>query len=385
MRKNDLLKLINDDDLGLLDMKPKNAPAITVDERLIVSFLEVNNFIRENKREPQSGGDLREHQLASRLKSLREEKDKIKILLDFDEYDLLSIEKKEIKSVNDIFNDDDLGVLDSTDEGLFKLTNVLMHKERESPDYIARRRPCKDFDKYEPFFVECQKNLKNGLLTLKKLEKHKQLREGSFFVLGGVLGLIEKTGRLEINEQDKINGRLHVVFENGTESNMLLQSLIKSLQDYNGWLISGNNSLLEYITPEKDSHTGFIYILKSLSGDPKVQSLSNLFKIGFSTIPVEDRIKSAAEEATFLMAPVKIVTTFECYNFNPQKLEQLLHNFFGSSCLNIDIFDSNNKRYTPREWFIAPLDVIEEAIRLIISGGIVNYRYDLLNEKITLK
>lgn len=385
MKKEDLLKLIDDDDLGLLDVRPKNATAVTADERFIASFLEINNFMQENGREPQSGAGLREHQLASRLKSLREEKDKAKILLDFDEYNLLKVEKKEIKSINDIFNDDDLGVLDSTDENLFKLNNVSEQKERESADYIARRKPCKDFNKYEPLFIECQNNLKSGIFKLKKLEKHRQLREGSFFVLGGILGMIEKMGELEINEQKKLNGRLHIIFENGTESNMLLQSLIKSMQDYNGWLVSENTSSLEYVTPEKDSHTGFIYILKSLSSDPKIQSLSNLFKIGFSSIPVGDRIKSATEEATFLMAPVKIVTTFECYNFNPQKLEQLLHNFFGSSCLNIDIFDANNKRYIPREWFIAPLEVIEEAVKLIIDGGIVNYKYDMEQKKIVLR
>lgn len=385
MKKEDLLNLINDDDLGLLTIKSKNAFAITADERLIASFLEINNFIQENKREPQPGDGPQEHQLASRLKSIREEKNKAKILLDFDEYNLLNVEKKEIKSIKDIFDDDELGVLDSIDKNLFNLNNVPKQKEREIADFIARRKPCKDFDKYEHLFVECQKNLKEGCLKLEKLQKHRQLREGSLFVLGGILGLVEKTYQLEINEQKKLNGRLRVIFENGTESNMLLQSLIKSLQDYNGWIISEHNSALEYILNAKDSHTGYIYILKSLSKDPKIQSLSNLFKIGFSATPVEDRIKNVMEDPTFLMAPVRIVTTFECYNFNPQKLEQLLHNFFGSSCLNIDIFDANNKRFTPREWFIAPLNVIEDAIKLIINGGIVNYRYDLLNQKIVLR
>jgi hypothetical protein len=61
---------------------------------------------------------------------------------------------------------------------------------------------------------------------------------------------------------------------------------------------------------------------------------------------------------------------------NPQKLERLLHRFFSGSCLNIDITDKNQNRYTPKEWFIAPIDVIEKAIHLMISGEIVNYRFD---------
>jgi len=385
MKKEDLLKLIDDDDLGLLDMRPKNAPAVTADERLVASFLEINNFIQEHKREPQSGAGLREHQLASRLKSLREEKDKAKILLVFDEYNLLNVEKREIKSIKDIFEDDDMGVLSGTDEDLFKLRNVTEQKNKESADFIARRKPCKDFKKYESLFSECQNSLRNGHLKLKKLEDHRQLHKGSFFVSGGVLGLIEETGQVEFDDKKRLDSRLHVIFENGTESNMFLQSLRKSLQDHDGWIVSEKNSSLEYISPEKDTHTGFIYVLKSLSDDEKIKNIQNLFKIGFSAMPIEDRIKKATEDPTFLMAPVKIVMTFECYNFNPQKLEQLLHSFFGSSCINIDIFDANNKRYAPREWFIAPLDVIEEAIKLIIDGGIVNYKYDSEQEKIILK
>ena len=82
------------------------------------------------------------------------------------------------------------------------------------------------------------------------------------------------------------------------------------------------------------------------------------------------------------MADVHIVMAYKCYNMNPQKLEQLLHNFFGSSCLNIDIFDKNGTRHTPREWFIAPLDIIEQVIHMIISGEIVGYRYNSGAEEI---
>ena len=67
---------------------------------------------------------------------------------------------------------------------------------------------------------------------------------------------------------------------------------------------------------------------------------------------------------------------------NPQKLEQLLHNFFGNSCLDIDIFDKDGKRCTPREWFVAPLSVIEQAIHMIINGDIVSYKYDAEKQEI---
>ena len=57
-------------------------------------------------------------------------------------------------------------------------------------------------------------------------------------------------------------------------------------------------------------------------------------------------------------------------------MELLLHRFFSKVCLDIEIRDSEGKRYEPRKWFTAPLAVIEETIRLLISGDIVNSYYD---------
>lgn len=385
MKRDDLLVLISDDDLGLLTIKPNKTSQVTTDERLIASFLEINNFFQNSKREPELGSGLQEHQLASRLKSIREDKSKITKLLDYDEYNLLSVEIKKISTIKDIFSDDEFKILDNSDDTLFQLENLSKQTERSSADYISRRKPCKDFDKYKNVFIDSQNKLKSGIYKLKKLEKHNELKEKSLFVLGGVLGLIVKTYKLTINNQKKLNGRLRIIFENGTESNMLLQSLIKSLQDYNGWLVFESSSIRSSEVNQNDTHTGFIYILKSLSDDPKIRSIKNLYKIGYSTIPVEERIKNASTEPAYLMAPVKIITTFECFNFNPQKLEQLLHNFFGSSCLNVDVFGNNNNRYIPREWFIAPLIIIEETIELIINGGIVSYKYNSAEQVIVLR
>jgi len=389
MKKEDLLNLINDDDLGLLSVKPNNSTAVSADERLIASFLEINNFVRENKKEPEINNDLREHQLAFRLESIRKDKNKSKILLNFDEYNLLNVENKEIKNIKDIFIDDDLGILSSIDENLFRINNVPGYKERSSAYYIARRKLCENFKEYEPLFQKCQADLATGKRILQKFTSEKQVVENKFFVLNGVLLFIESIGKTYINKFGRVDGRQRCIFENGTESEMLFRSLVERLYE-NGRAVSENSDNLDLLNnfnviTNNDNKTGFLYILKSLSDNPKIKSLENLYKIGFSTIPVEDRIKNASEEATFLMAPVAIITTFDCYNFNPQKMEQLLHNFFGASCLNLDIFDSNNRRHTPREWFIAPLNIIEKTIKLIISGGIVNYKYDTKKQEIVLR
>ena len=184
------------------------------------------------------------------------------------------------------------------------------------------------------------------------------------------------------------DGRTRCIFENGTESNMLKRSVEKILYA-NGKVVSENadktnEEFLEKFSNinEEDEAAGFIYILKSKSDKQEIKEINNLFKIGFSKVSVEERIKNATQEPTYLMADVRIVMAYKCYNMNPHKLEQLLHGFFGRSCLNIDVFDLNGNRHTPREWFIAPLDVIEQAIQFIIAGAIVKYKYDDVNEKI---
>jgi len=136
---------------------------------------------------------------------------------------------------------------------------------------------------------------------------------------------------------------------------------------------------------DEDKESGFIYILKSKSDKSEIKGIKHLYKIGFSTTTVEERIKNAAQEPTYLMAEVRIIMTYKCFNMNTHKLELLLHNFFGSSCLNVDVFDALGNRHTPREWFIAPLDIIEQAVQLIISGDIVKYRYDGEKEEILIR
>ena len=70
---------------------------------------------------------------------------------------------------------------------------------------------------------------------------------------------------------------------------------------------------------------------------------------------------------------------------NTQKFEQLLHNFFGASCLNIDIWDEKLHRKMPQEWFVVPLPIIDQAVEMIITGEIIHYKYDNEMEVIILR
>jgi len=385
MDKNDLLKLIADDDLGILNLEPKKNK-ISSDDRLLSSFQEINNFVTENSNEPKAGGDINEHQLNARLKSIREDKEAIQALSAFDEHGLFKGEIKEIKSLNDIFADDNLGIFDNNDENnIFNLKHI--PKERAEADFIAKRKPCKNFADFEEKFIKCHQEIKDNKRKLLPFHRDYEMEKGMFFVLKGMLVYLAEVGKKIKDDRGKWDTRLRAIFENGTESNLLLRSLGKALfKDGRRVSKSSENYLNDfYNVTSEDQETGYIYVVKSLSDKQEIKSIKNLYKIGFSKIPVEERLKNASLEPTYLMATVEIVISFKCFNMNPQKFEQLLHQFFGSACLNMDVFDNEGRRHSPREWFIAPLRIIEQAIDLIINGKIVNCKYSPEKEEIIFK
>jgi hypothetical protein len=384
------------DQFDILNVKPKVSSARNADERLLASFGEVNDFFAKYNKEPQPNpGNISEFQLYSRLKSIRADIEKMQSLEEQDIHGLLNFEVKKINSIDDIFNDDAFDLLDD-DSDLFDFKHTPKDYERTATDFVARRKPCKDFDKYEILFKDIQKDLSDGKRKLVDF-KEDNLREGDFYVHNGVLMLLEN---INITQEEQTyssgkrlrkDGRTRCVFENGTESNMLYRSAAKILYA-NGKVVTQNmdkvnENFIERFSniTDEDAAAGYIYVLRSKSKDERIIAIDNLYKIGYSKVEVEERIKNAKKDPTYLMAPVKIITSWKCYNMNPQKLEQLLHNFFGKSCLNIDVFDEKKRRHTPREWFIAPIDVIEQAIELIISGEVVKYSYDAENMVITQK
>lgn len=376
-----LKEIFESDPFGLLNIKPSSSPARNEDERLVASFQEINDFYEKNKREPEPGNSIQEHKLYSRLKSMRENENKMMALEPEDKYGLLKVEKKEIKFLEDVLGDDALGILDSDAESIFTLKHV--SKETTMPDYVARRKPCKDFENFEHLFKACQADLSSGKRKIWPFAKEQQIAKGYFFVLKGILLYIAEVSQRE-NVKGKTNARLRCIFENGTESDMLLRSLSAELYkdgrrvtEHVDKLLDGFNNI-----SEEDEETGYIYILKSQSEKHEIKSIDNLYKVGFSRVPVEERIKNASQQPTYLMAPVSVITAYKCYNMNPQKLEQLLHTFFGKSCLNVDVYDNEGKRHTPREWFIAPLPIIEQAIYFILNGEIVNYQYNSEKQEI---
>ncbi len=388
-------EIFNNDPFGLLHVQPKVSNAKTADERLSASFEEINEFVASQGREPEPNpSNISEYQLYSRLKSLREDPGKMAALDQQDKYELFKVAKKEINSIDDIFNDDLLGIFeDGEAQSLFEFKHTPREIARAEADFVARRKPCKKFGDYEEGFKRVHQDLREGKRKL--IPFHLELlRENHYYVHNGVLLYLKsvkwekQVQHFESGVHNRPDGRTEVIFENGTQSNMMFQSLYKALH-FQGKAVtmSAQEELDEFsenfnAITEKDTEAGYIYILSSKSRDAKIREIRNLYKIGYSTTPVANRIKNAAKEPTYLMAEVHIEAEYQTFNMNTQRFEQLLHNFFGASCLNVDIYDDNLQRHMPQEWFIVPLPVIDQAIDLIITGRIIHYKYDVQRELI---
>lgn len=382
--KAELDQILKEDPLGLL--KVSTSKPITADQRLKDSFEEINDFIDQNKREPEQSNDINERRLFSRLLALRKDFDKANILKDFDKHDLLK-NVKEIKTVEDILKNDVLGLIGDHPEDIFNLKNL--PKKKTPTDFVARRKPCKNFHKYEDNFKKIQSDIRSGkrkLITFR--DNH--LKEGRYYVLDGILLFLERIGDPNIKEfNDKTAGkrkrfdpRIRCIFENGLESNMYLRSLQKEIYNNGNTVIETNEESLEIfnqnlgVITENDKATGYIYILSSLSDDPRIQNVKDLYKIGYCTTAVEERVKNADKDTTFLMAPIKIVSTYKVYNVSPKKFEDIIHDFFKERCLEIKVTDNSRLDRKPKEWYVVPLQIIEQVIQLIINNEISNYRFN---------
>ena len=388
--KLELEKILKEDPLGIL--RVTTSKPITQDQRLVDSFEEINIFIDENGKEPVQSTDINERRLYSRLAALRKDFDKASILKDFDKHNLLEGVRK-IETVDDILNNDVLGLIHDNSENIFNLQHV--QKNREKTDFVARRKPCENFDQYKDRFLEIQKEIRSGKRKL-ILFREVHLKEGRYYILDGILLFLEKIDGINIKEfNDKTQGkrkrydpRIKCIFENGLESNMYLRSLQKELYNNGRTVIETNEESLEIfnqnfglVSPE-DKITGYIYILSSLSNNPQIQAIKDLHKIGYSTRPVEERIENAEKDPTFLMAPVKIVSTYKVYNIPPRRFESIIHSFFNDRCLDLKIADNSRISRKPHEWYVVPRQIIEQAIQLIINNEISNYKFNTTSSQI---
>lgn len=383
-KKDKLSEIFESDLLGLLAVdEPKNTPVSPQDSRLIDSFQEISDFYETNQRCPELGDDIGEYRLASRLAAIKKDPKKVKTLLPYDYYNLLESEETKSVSVEELISGDPLGLLDGDDEAdsIYTLSHV-KPSERLRPDYIAHRKVCKDFDLYEEAFQRIHDDLEHGRRRLVEF-KEGDLHEGCYYVLRGVVLYLEQNlavkQKIEYKSGAKVRreGRTRCIFDNGTESSMLYRSLGKALK-LDGFCISDliekNESSVSI--DSTDVQNGYIYVLRSLSRAPQIRSIRNLYKIGYCSGDVTTRIKNAVHEPTYLMNDVEVVLTVRCYNLDVPYLEASIHSFFSNVNVYFEVRDDEGIMHYPKEWFTVPLNIIEEAIPLIVDKKIDSYRYD---------
>lgn len=376
-----LQQIISEDEYGLLYIKPIPRSQ-TEEERIVMGFEEINKFFEAHGSEPANNPyDIIEKQLFMRLKGIRSNPDLVKPLKQMDIHHLLpeQVIQSGPATLEDIMNSDDFGMLDTDPEhDIFTIKHGKpVNRTVGTFDHVAKQKKCKDFDKFEYLFKSCQDDLRNNKRRLLKFSNEGSIKPGAFFVLRGMLLYIDSVGDFSYRNHRK-QARTRCIYENGTESDILRNSLAKTMYS-EGQIVSENVEdtlkTMAGITDEDESN-GYIYILRSLSKDPQVKNIPNLYKIGWSSTSVEDRIKNAINEPTYLMSKVKIVETYKTYNVNAQKFEDLIHKFFKPAQVLIDVIDNNGSRCSPKEWFSVPLGIIQQAIELFISGDIVKYKYD---------
>jgi hypothetical protein len=283
-----------------------------------------------------------------------------------------------------------LAELGAEGDDITKLTHVRSHEERKAAEEVAQRTPCADFEKFRPTFEKVQQELNAGLRQTEKFHQEGKLEPGDLFILSGQKVLVAAVGEVMMKEFGREDRRLRVIFDNGTESNLLLRSLQRALHkdDRNRRILPPDSEaapLFSDAIGEGDLETGYIYVLQSKSNHPFVaEHRSVLHKIGVTGGDVKARVANAKKEPTYLLADVEIVREFKLANISRKTFERLLHKLFGGARLDMELKDRFGGGVEPREWFLVPLPVIDEAIQKIMDGTIAGFRYDPETARLTL-
>lgn len=264
--------------------------------------------------------------------------------------------------------------------GLSELRHVRSTAEIQAAEEIANREKCKDFDSFQPLFQKAKNELSSGERQTRPFVKEASIEIGNFFILGGQLVFVAEVGE-EIKAPNGSNdARLRVIYDNGTESNLLRRSLQRALyKDEAGRRVTDPDAgpLFSDSPADDDIESGTIYVLRSLSDHPYIAEHRQLMhKIGVTGGKIETRISNAENEATYLLAGVEVVASYKLFGINRTKLENLFHRLFAAAHLDLVIHDRFGHPVKPKEWFLIPLQVIDEAVKRIRDGSITDVSYD---------
>ncbi|PCD69894.1 GIY-YIG nuclease family protein [Rhizobium phaseoli] len=379
---------ISDEDLlaelGAAPEAKKQSARTPREERIIAGFEDIVRFREEHGRGPQHGEDrdIFERLYAVRLDRLRAQQDCQTLLREFDRYGLLAASPA--AEYDDEMDDDallaDLGVEPTGDVDLTELTHVKPRAEVRAAEEVADRRPCIDFENFRPLFARVKDDLDKAARETRRFGEDADVKQGEFFILGGQVAFVAALGDEFKTDYGRLDRRLRVVFDNGTESDLLLRSFQRALyKDDAGRRITDPNAgpLFGDAADDEDLASGTIYVLRSKSDHPDVAAHRDLIhKIGVTGGTVEARIAQAALDSTYLLADVEVVATYKLFNINRARLENVLHRVLSPARLDLTIQDRFGNPVKPKEWYLVPLHVIDEVVARVKDGTIKSYEYD---------
>jgi len=374
------------EELGVEVEAKKVASRTPREERIIAGFEEIQRFVDKHGRLQEHGEDrdIFERLYATRLDQIRRQKECRTVLAEFDRQGLLDSSFVEAEAVVDDMDDEallaELGVEVDTPNDIMTLSHVRSSADKRAAEEIANREKCEDFEKFKPLLDKVKKDLAAGVRQTRRFQTMAEIKQGEFFIVGGQIAYVAEMGEEFITEYDRRDSRLRVIYDNGTESDVLLRSLQRALhRDGTGRRITEPSAgpLFSDASAEDDVASGTIYVLRSKSDLPYVvENRDTLHKIGVTGGDVKRRIANAKLDSTFLMADVEIVATYKLYNINRTKLENIIHKIFEPARLDIEIKDRLGNPIAPREWFLVPLFVIDDAVDKIKDGTISDFIYD---------
>lgn len=372
----------------------KKAERPALEERVIAGFEEIQRFVDEHGHAPQHGedNDIFERLYAVRLDRIKALSQHRALLEPLDHQGILSGELKVAHPDEDIDLDELRSGLDGMNGGdITSLRHVRSTAEKRAAEEIANRTKCEDFEKFQPAFERVKQELQDGVrkaLPFHTLDEIKleEIQNNKFFIVQGQVAYVAEIGENFKTQYDRRDSRLRVIYDNGTESDLLMRSFQRALhRDEAARIISDVDfgPLFSQEAEENDLDSGTIYVLRSKSEQPEIAANREvLHKIGVTGGKVETRIANASLDPTFLMADVEIVATYGLYNVNRVKLENLIHRVFDRAQLNLELKDRFGNSVKPREWFLVPLFIINEAVERIKDGTIIEYIYDPSSAKL---
>ena len=407
-----MAKLITDEDLDLLeelgvDTEPEQAdPHSAKEERIIAGFEEIERFVAEHGRLPQHGEErnIFERIYAVRLDRLRESEECRNVLRALDSRGLLDAGAEASLPLAEELTDEallaSLGVDVDAENDVTQLTHVRARQEIKAAEEIAQRTLCPDFDEFKPIFEAVQRELATGERQTVKYQDNAAVNQGDLFILDGQKVIVADMGDPFVSDYGRTDRRLRVVYDNATESDLLLRSLQRALNkdkvsrritkpDFGPLFAetetaNDSGAFFSDTEEENDLPTGYIYVLRSKSEHPFVaEHRLVIHKIGVTGGDVKTRVANAKKDPTYLLADVEIIAEYKLANINRKKLEALLQKFFNSARLDWELTDRFDIPVKPKEWFLVPLEVIAEAIEKIKEGTIDQFRYDRQTASLT--